>query len=58
MCYNCGCQMPDDNMGHPENITNATFEAAAKAEGQPVEMAKRNAYELLKKQLGSEESKD
>jgi hypothetical protein len=38
-------------MGHKESITNATFEAAAKAEGQPVEMAKRNTYELLKKEL-------
>ena len=43
--------MPDDNMGHPENITNKTFDTAAKAEGQPVDMAKRNTYELLKKEL-------
>ncbi len=25
MCYNCGCEAPDDDMGHPDNITNHTF---------------------------------
>lgn len=25
MCYNCGCQNPDDDMGHPDNITNSTL---------------------------------
>jgi len=52
MCYNCGCEMPDDDMGHHHNITNKTFEEAAKAEGQTVEEAKRNTLALLKKQLG------
>ena len=32
MCYNCGCQRPNDDMGNPKNITNKTFEEAAKAE--------------------------
>ena len=31
MCYNCGCEMPDNDMGNPKNITNKTFEEAAKA---------------------------
>ena len=44
--------MPDDDMGHPENITKKTFEEAAKAEGQTVEEAKRNTLALLKKTLG------
>ncbi|MBI4092032.1 MAG: hypothetical protein HY427_02400 [Candidatus Levybacteria bacterium] len=52
MCYNCGCEMPDDDMGHPKNITEKTFEEAAKAEGQTVEEAKKNTLALLKKQLG------
>ena len=52
MCYNCGCQMPDNDMGHPQNITDKTFEEAAKAEGQTVDEAKKNTLELLKKQLG------
>jgi hypothetical protein len=49
MCYNCGCQMPDNDMGNPKNITNKTFEEAAKAAGQSVEEAKKNALELLQK---------
>ena len=52
MCYNCGCQMPDNDMGDPKNITNKTFEEAAKASGQSVEDAKQNALELLKDELG------
>lgn len=52
MCYNCGCQMPDNDMGNSKNITNKTFEEAAKAAGQSVEEAKKNALELLQKSLG------
>jgi hypothetical protein len=44
--------MPDNDMGNPKNITNRTFEEAAKAAGQPVEEAKKNALELLQKSLG------
>lgn len=51
MCYNCGCGMPDDNMGDPKNITNKTFEEAAKASGQTVKDAKKEVLEMLKKQL-------
>ncbi len=25
MCYNCGCQNADDDMGHSDNITNSTI---------------------------------
>ncbi len=59
MCYNCGCGMPNNDMGNPENITNKTFEAAAEAMGQPVKDAKKNARELLDKVLAAkEESQD
>jgi hypothetical protein len=51
MCYNCGCGKLDDNMGNPKNITNKTFEEAARASGQKTEEAKRNAYEALKKEV-------
>jgi hypothetical protein len=57
VCYNCGCQMPDNDMGKPTNITNRTFETAAKGEGQSVEQAKKNALELLKKAMGEVPSK-
>jgi hypothetical protein len=41
--------MPDNDMGNPQNITNKTFEEAAKASGQTVEQAKKNTAELLQK---------
>lgn len=52
MCYNCGCEMPDNDMGDSRNITDKTFEDAAKAMDQTVEEAKRYTLELLKKVLG------
>jgi hypothetical protein len=55
MCYNCGCQMPDNDMGDPKNITNKTFDEASKAAGQSAEEAKRNTLELLQKTLGAEQ---
>lgn len=55
MCYTCGCMIPDDNMGHPENITDETFEKAAKVEDITPEEAKKNSLKLLKKQLGEKE---
>jgi len=51
MCYNCGCGMLDNDLGDPKNVTNRTFEEAAKAAGETVEEAKRNVLEELKKQL-------
>ena len=51
MCYNCGCGVPDDDMGNPKNITTKTFEDAAKASQQKAEEARRNAYELMKKEF-------
>jgi hypothetical protein len=46
--------MPDSNMGDPRNITNKTFEEAAKAAGETPEEAKKNALKLLKKLLEKE----
>lgn len=59
MCYNCGCGMPGDAMGQGDagaepngkSITNKTFEQAAKSQGMSIEDAKKNTYELLKKEL-------
>lgn len=51
MCYNCGCGMPDDNMGNPDNITEESIKTAAEASGQTVEDAKKNMLEMLKKQV-------
>ena len=52
MCYNCGCEMPDNDMGNPKNITNKTFEEAAKASGKKLEEAKKNTLDLLEKNRG------
>jgi hypothetical protein len=54
MCYTCGCGNPDDSMGDPRNITNKTFEEAAKAAEETPEEAKKNALKLLKKVLKEE----
>jgi hypothetical protein len=55
MCYNCGCQMPNNDMGKAENITNKTFEDAAEAMGLSPKESKQNALELLQKVLSSDE---
>jgi hypothetical protein len=48
MCYNCGCKKPDDDHGNPSNITNRTFENAAKAGNKgDTEKAKQNTSELI-----------
>ena len=59
MCYNCGCGMPNNDMGKSENITNKTFEEAAAAMGQSTKDSKANAHKLLEKVLAAkEESQD
>lgn len=59
MCYNCGCGMPDDDMGvghagvdpDGKSITNKTFKAAAGSQGMTEEQAKKEALKLLKQTL-------
>lgn len=59
MCYNCGCGMPNNDMGKAETITNKSFEEAAKAMGQTAADARKNAQELLARVLNAkEESQD
>ena len=33
MCWNCGCMMPDDPVGSPDNITTEKLRKAVKAGG-------------------------
>ncbi len=33
MCWNCGCMMPDNDLGNPDNITTEKLRKAAKAGG-------------------------
>lgn len=59
MCYNCGCQLPDNDMGkghagvdpNGKAITTKTFEAAAKAFDESTQKAMENTMELIKKTL-------
>ena len=57
MCYNCGCEMPNDDMGKGNlshgggSLTEEDFKHMAEHWGMSVEDTKRNVYELLKKQL-------
>jgi len=41
-------------MGNSKNITNKTFEEAAKASGTQAAEAKKNVMELLQKQQGAQ----
>ena len=59
MCYNCGCGMPNNDMGKPENITDQHLAEAAKAMGQTLQQSRKNALDLLEKVIASgEESPD
>lgn len=60
MCYNCGCGMPEDDMGMGsagkdpagKSITEETFIEAAESQGMTVKEAKEETLKLLKKELG------
>lgn len=62
MCYNCGCGMPDDDMGQGnagaepsgKSITNKTFKAAADSQGMTERQAQEETYKLLGKVLGKD----
>jgi hypothetical protein len=47
MCYNCGCHIPDDNMGNPSNITTTTFKHLGEHWGKPLEEVKLVVYKYL-----------
>lgn len=63
MCYNCGCQLPDDDMGKGhagadptgKAITNKTFKEAADAFGMSEEDARKNVYEMLSKEFNKKQ---
>ncbi len=47
MCYNCGCMLPDDDMGNPQNVTNKTWEELASKKGTTADKLKQEAYDAL-----------
>lgn len=59
MCFNCGCGLPDDDMGvghagldpNGKSITTKTFEEAAKSQGMTTRQAMEETYKLLEQLL-------
>ena len=57
MCFNCGCEIPNDPMGKGRvtqgggSLTEDDFKAMAEKWGMSVEETKKNVFHLLKKQL-------
>ncbi len=57
MCYNCGCQIPNDPMGKGRiskgggSLTEDDIKYMAETWGMSVEETKKNMFELLEKQL-------
>ena len=56
MCYNCGCHIPDDDMGHPDNITNSTFESLGKKVGKNFHDTQHFVYDYLEAQNNDPEA--
>lgn len=59
MCYNCGCGIPDDDMGKGKlsqggaALTEEDFDHMAKEWGMTKTEVKKHVAEELKKQVGS-----
>ncbi|KKR76563.1 MAG: hypothetical protein UU21_C0007G0026 [Candidatus Levybacteria bacterium GW2011_GWA2_40_8] len=57
MCYNCGCGVPTDDMGRGKvteggsSLTEDDIKKMAEDWGMTTEEAKKNIYDLLKKQF-------
>lgn len=57
MCYNCGCQIPNDDMGKGKlnqgggSLTEDDFKVMAEKWGMSLKDSKKNVYELLEKEL-------
>lgn len=62
MCFNCGCGLPDDDMGQGvagveakgKSITTKTFEEAAKSQGMTTKDAMKETRNLINKVLGDQ----
>ncbi len=51
MCYNCGCHIPEDNMGDERNITTSTFENLAKEWTVQPKAARKKMFDYLTNNL-------
>lgn len=50
MCYNCGCQNPEDNMGDVNNITEGTLKHLSEHWGKSLQDTKLTLLKLLETQ--------
>lgn len=57
MCYNCGCHIPDDDMGHPDNITSDLLKKMGKILKEKGD-GRQAIYNYLEKQNSSPEFKN
>lgn len=59
MCYNCGCGLPEDDMGKGKlskgggSLTEEDFDHMAQEWGMTKDEAKKQVLAELKKQLGN-----
>jgi len=59
MCFNCGCGLPNDDMGQGhagvdpkgKSITLETFKVAAAAQGMTVKQAMEETKKLIEEEL-------
>ncbi len=57
MCYNCGCGMPNDDMGRGKitnggaSLTEDDLKEMAKKWGMTLEETKKNILDLLKQEV-------
>lgn len=56
MCYNCGCHIPDDDMGHPDNITTDTFKKLGKKTGKKEPETRQWVFDYLENQYNDPEA--
>jgi hypothetical protein len=65
MCLNCGCQIPDDDMGQGnagvdpdgKSITTSTIQAAADSQNMTLLDSMKNMRDLLNQMIEDEENK-
>lgn len=50
MCYNCGCFIPHDDMGDPENITESTLTKLAEKRHLSLNELKKDLFHKLSKE--------
>lgn len=48
MCYNCGCEMSEDDMGNADNITESTIKHLANLWGQDSVGTKKEHRQCVK----------